>query len=327
MDDKLRKKQIRRDFGRQGWALLIYYGILNLFVLVVIAIDSVLKNIGAFLEYGPEVDPDILDRIVADSTSGNAWGYFLAAGVGFFILWIWKGTDFTFRKMYTKGKPMKFKDLMAVLCIFMTAQLLFQIVSTIIELILNLFGLSAMAALEAATLNGVDTFSMFLYAGLLAPIAEEILFRGLILRNLLPYGKKIAIFVSALLFGLFHGNIVQSPFAFAVGLVLGYVTVEYNIVWAMALHMFNNLIISDMLTRLTYDMHTIVAGLIQSAVIYGFAIEGIVVAIVRRKEIGTYFRREPMNRYYLKCCFSSAGMIVLTVVMMLSMLFSITVMY
>ena len=104
-------------------------------------------------------------------------------------------------------------------------------------------------------------------------------------------------------------------------------TVEYNIVWAMALHMFNNLIISDMLTRLTYDMHTIVAGLIQSAVIYGFAIEGIVVAIVRRKEIGTYFRREPMNRYYLKCCFSSAGMIVLTVVMMLSMLFSITVMY
>ena len=326
MDERLRKKQIRRDFGKQGWALLIYYGILNLFVILVVMADSILRNLSAFMKYGPDVDSEIVDQAVEASLAGNAWGYFLAAGVGFFILWVWKGTDFTFREMYTKGKPMKFKDLMAILCIFMTAQLLFQIVTTVIELILNIFGLSAMAALEAATLSGVDTFSMFLYAGLLAPVAEEILFRGLILRNLLPYGKKVAIFVSALLFGLYHGNIVQSPFAFAVGLVLGYVAVEYSIVWAMALHMFNNLIISDMLSRLTYDMNRIAGALIQSAVIYGFAVAGIVFAILRRKEIGSYLRREPMNRYYLKCCFSSAGMIVLMVVMVLSMVLSITVM-
>ena len=325
MDERLRKKQIRRDFGRQGWALLIYYGILNLFVILVVMADSILRNLSAFMKYGPDVDSEIVDQAVEASLAGNAWGYFLAAGFGFVLLWIWKGSRFTFRDIYTKGKPMKFKDLMAILCIFMTAQLLFQIVTTIIELILNIFGLSAMAALEAATLSGVDSFSMFLYAGLLAPIAEEILFRGLILRNLLPYGKKIAVFISALLFGLYHGNIVQTPFAFAVGLVLGYVAVEYSIVWAMALHMFNNLIISDLLTRLTYDMHQIAAALIHSGVIYGFAIAGAIFAIVRRNEIGDYLHREPMNRYYLKCCFSSAGMIVLMVVMALSMLLSITV--
>ena len=325
MDERLRKKQIRRDFGRQGWALLIYYGILNLSVILVVMADSILRNLSAFMKYGPDVDSEIVDQAVEASLAGNAWGYFLAAGFGFVLLWIWKGSRFTFRDIYTKGKPMKFKDLMAILCIFMTAQLLFQIVTTIIELILNIFGLSAMAALEAATLSGVDSFSMFLYAGLLAPIAEEILFRGLILRNLLPYGKKIAVFISALLFGLYHGNIVQTPFAFAVGLVLGYVAVEYSIVWAMALHMFNNLIISDLLTRLTYDMHQIAAALIHSGVIYGFAIAGAIFAIVRRNEIGDYLHREPMNRYYLKCCFSSAGMIVLMVVMALSMLLSITV--
>ena len=325
MNDNLRRKQIRRDFGRQGWALLIYYGLMNLFVTLVVVADSVLKTFSSFAENGMRFDPDIMEQFIYESLSGNAWGYFLAAAVGFGILWIWKGTKFTFREIYTKGKPMKFRDLMAILCIFMGAQLLFQLVASIIELILNLFGLSAMAAIEAATLSGVDSFSMFLYAGLLAPIAEEILFRGLILRNLLPYGKKVAIFVSALLFGLFHGNIVQSPFAFAVGLVLGFVAVEYNIVWAMALHMFNNLIISDMLSRLTYDMNMVLSSLIQSGVIYGFSIAGIILAIVRRREIGAYLRREPMNRYYLKCCFSSAGMIVLMVVMALSMLLTITV--
>lgn len=326
MDDKLRRKQIRRDFGRQGWALLIYYGILNLFVILVVVADSVLKTFSSYAQNGVDYDPIIMDRFVEESLSGNAWGYFLAAGFGFVLLWMWKGTHFTFREIYTKGKPMKLPDLMSILCIFMGAQLLFQIITLVVELILNLFGLSAMTALEAATLSGVDSFSMFLYAGLLAPVAEEILFRGLILRNLLPYGKKIAIFVSALLFGLYHGNIVQSPFAFAVGLVLGFVAVEYNIVWAMALHMFNNLIISDMLTRLTYDLNLILSGVINAVVIYGFAIAGIVIAIVRWKEIGEYLRKEVMNRFYLKCCFSSAGMIVLMVVMVLSMVLSISVM-
>ena len=325
MNDNLRRKQIRRDFGRQGWVLLIYYGILNLFVTLVVVADSVLKTITSYAQNGYGMDPDIMDRFVSESLSGNAWGYFVAAAVGFGILWICKGTQFTFREIYTKGKPMKFRDLMAILCIFMTAQLLFQIIYTVVEMILNIFGLSAMAALESATLSGVDSFSMFLYAGLLAPVAEEILFRGLILRNLLPYGKKIAIFVSALLFGLYHGNIIQSPFAFAVGLVLGFVAVEYNIVWAMALHMFNNLIISDLISRLTYDMNMIAAAVINVLVIYGLAITGIILAIVRRREIGAYLRREPMNRYYLKCCFSSAGMIVLMVVMALSMLLTITV--
>lgn len=324
MDEKLRKRQIRRDFGRQGWTLLIYYGIMNIAVLLCCLIDTVIKTVGVFMEHGADVSDSVLDQLLSDSLMGNGWGYFLAAGVGFLILLLWKGKAFTFRELYTKGKPMTFGDAIAILCISMTAQLMFQIFASVLEVILNLFGLSAIAAIEAATLNSIDTFSMFLYAALLAPIAEEILFRGLILRSLMRYGKKIAIFVSALLFGLFHGNIVQSPFAFAVGLVLGYVAVEYSIVWAMALHMFNNLVISDMLSRLTYDLPDIASNLILSGVIYGFAIAGFVIALVRRDEISAYLRRESMNRYYLKCCFSSAGFIVLTVVMIISMILGIT---
>lgn len=325
MDEKLRKKQIRRDFSRQGWVLLIYYGIMNLAVLLCTFIDAIVKCIEAFLEYGIDVDYAYLEEVIARSAMGNGWGYFLAIAAGFLILLLWKGKKYTFHTLYEKGKPMTFRDLITILCIFMSAQLAFQFFATFMELLLNIFGLSALSAIEAATLESVDTFSMFLYACLLAPVAEEILFRGVILRALLPYGKKLSIFVSALLFGLFHGNLVQSPFAFAVGLVLGFVAVEYSLPWAMALHMFNNLVVSDMLTRMTYDLPEIASAGINVAVIYGFAIAGLVLALIRRNEIGAYLRRETMNRYYLKRCFTAPGIIVLMVVMALNMVFTITV--
>ena len=36
-----------------------------------------------------------------------------------------------------------------------------------------------------------------------------------------------------------HGNIPQAVFAIFVGVVLGYVTIEYSIWWAILLHIFN----------------------------------------------------------------------------------------
>ena len=61
--------------------------------------------------------------------------------------------------------------------------------------------------------------------GLLAPLSEEIVFRGAILRSLLQSQRLSvwgAIAISALLFALTHLNPAQMPHAFAVGLLLGW---------------------------------------------------------------------------------------------------------
>lgn len=62
--------------------------------------------------------------------------------------------------------------------------------------------------------------------GILAPIAEEMVFRGAILRKLLTLlGNKrhwAAIALSAVLFGLLHGNLPQFIHAFVIGLLLGW---------------------------------------------------------------------------------------------------------
>ena len=322
MDEKQYRKLVRRDFGRQGWTLLIFYGIMNVAVIFTMMIDLVIRSVEVIVDQGLDAFETNYDAI-AEQAGGNAWGYMLAYGVGFLILFLWKGRKFLFSDLWCKGKPMHATDFFPILCIFVSAQVLFQLLATVIELVLNLFGLSAMAALESATLLS-DSFSMFLYAGILAPIGEEILFRGLILQGLRPYGNKTAIFVSALLFGLFHGNLTQTPFAFAVGLVLGFVAGEYSLLWAMVLHMFNNLIISDFLNRLTFGFNEIVGNVVSVLVIYGFAVGGIVVAIKKRKAIAVYLRRERMKPYHLRCCFTSAGFIALAVVMLLNMLLGIT---
>ncbi|MBD5544019.1 MAG: CPBP family intramembrane metalloprotease [Lachnospiraceae bacterium] len=62
-----------------------------------------------------------------------------------------------------------------------------------------------------------------LYMGILAPIVEELIFRGLILgyeKRELPFW--CANFIQALFFGVYHQNVVQFVYAFSIGLLLGY---------------------------------------------------------------------------------------------------------
>ena len=71
------------------------------------------------------------------------------------------------------------------------------------------------------------------------------MFRGAMLRTLSKYGSGFAIVVSALAFGLMHGNMAQTPMAFLIGLVLGYVAAKSgNIRQTILIHMANNLLAS-----------------------------------------------------------------------------------
>ena len=139
----------------------------------------------------------------------------------------------------------------------------------------------------------------------------------------MPYGRNFAIFVSAFTFGLFHGNLIQSPFAFLVGLVLGYVAAEYSIAWAMLLHMINNLLLADAMNRLTSGLDVETAGIIIWAVLLFFAVVGAIVLLRRRDDIRAWLRREPIHRTYLGCFFTSGGTVVFLLVMGAMMVFTL----
>ena len=64
--------------------------------------------------------------------------------------------------------------------------------------------------------------------GIVSPFAEEIVFRGIVYNRMhRQYGKWIAIIGSALLFGLYHGNIVQALYGFMLGLLIAVLYEKY----------------------------------------------------------------------------------------------------
>ena len=81
----------------------------------------------------------------------------------------------------------------------------------------------------------------FITIAIVPAFCEEFLFRGVILSNLMPYGKSTAIVISALCFGIMHGNFLQFLYATAAGIVLGAVYVKTDSIWTSTLiHLINN---------------------------------------------------------------------------------------
>ena len=92
--------------------------------------------------------------------------------------------------------------------------------------------------------QGIFGFLLVMLSTVAVPaLVEEFAFRGVIMGMLKKFGDGFAIIVSSAIFGLIHGNFEQMPFAFLVGLVLGFVRIKSNSIWiCCAIHAFNNFI-------------------------------------------------------------------------------------
>lgn len=311
MTEKQINKWLRKRFSPLGWTLMIYYGMMNVLVMTAMLRDAV----GSILSNPSGGGPDISVLI------GNGWGYLMAVAAGFAILYAWKGPDFFTGSLIAKARPMRVGTFLSMIVLCLGAQMANSLWVTGLEAVANYFDRSVLEAMELVS-GSSDTVSMFLYVCILGPLSEELLFRGLCLRTLEPFGKRFAILGSAFLFGIFHGNLLQTPYAFLVGLLLGYVTLEYSIIWAAALHIFNNLVLADLMTRLLEILPEGVQNGVNLALYAGGGILAVILLVVRRKDIRSY-RAERMDGRCLKCFFGCFGIVALTVLMALSMLLNL----
>lgn len=84
----------------------------------------------------------------------------------------------------------------------------------------------------------------YLAIAVCAPICEEVVFRGAIIRALTDWRQNtiLAVVVSALLFSIAHMNPAQMPHAFLLGLLLGWVFIRTDsVVPGIIIHGVNNL--------------------------------------------------------------------------------------
>lgn len=96
--------------------------------------------------------------------------------------------------------------------------------------------------LEKLTL-ATPLWANLLFAGILAPVLEELFYRKLIIDRLRRYGTVVAVVASGLLFGLAHGNLNQFFYTALLGILFGYLYLSTgNLRYPILLHMAVNLI-------------------------------------------------------------------------------------
>ncbi|MCH5303914.1 MAG: CPBP family intramembrane metalloprotease [Ruminococcus sp.] len=192
----------------------------------------------------------------------------------------------------------------------------------------SIFGIHNNVSLEFSTNNYIENILYVISVALIPPLVEEFAFRGIILHKLREYGDTFAVLISALLFGLVHGNIVQIPFAFIVGIALGFVTIKANsLIPAMITHFIINF--SSVLITILNDNKILNENLIETFYI-GFILIVVIGAIFSAIRLAKNKRFFTLDTYAeisfkdrVKTVFSSTGIIFVLVVTLIEIIISV----
>lgn len=188
----------------------------------------------------------------------------------------------------------------------------------------NFIGTMIAATISLATGTGSTTYAVqtfileanqwvvILVAVIIGPIVEEFIFRKLIVDRVGKYGEAVSALVSGVLFGLFHGNLIQGLYAFVIGYFFALIYSKTGKIYVtMGIHIainFMGSVIAPQLLKLldlnklievykSGDASAILSFAEQNAtgilvlmvyefVVYGLLIAGIILCIVNRR---TYF--------------------------------------
>lgn len=163
-----------------------------------------------------------------------------------------------------------------------------SILSSLVE---NLFGITFTMPESDMVIDSVPMFLLTVLGTAVVPACvEEFAIRGVVMQPLRKYGDKFAIVMSAVVFALMHGNMVQIPFAFIAGLAIGYAVVVTGSMWTgVLIHFLNNLasvIMQTAVDNLSDDGST--------AVILGMVIGILAVGVLCAVLYGKRYARVPM---------------------------------
>ena len=170
-------------------------------------------------------------------------------------------------------------------------------------------------------LEGSNWIWSLIFAGILSPIIEEMMFRGVMLNKLRRYGDKVAIITTAILFGLFHANFSQFFYAVALGMIFAYValktgTIKYSII----LHIVVNIMGGVILPAAIGDGSNIVVAGCVGLVLLAIVIIGLVLLIKNRKNISLLDGEIKLEKgTAFKTIWVNVGMILYVVICLFSM--------
>ncbi len=223
---KIRKKEIKRNAAQIGVATIMLFAVMFFWYVPVVYIMALfgVNNISIL------TDPFVSEivQIVAA----------LLYVIPFFILLKCKRKKIQDVMSFSKPKN---KLTIPYLLSGLGIALIFSVASNYFCIFLILLGINV-PQISIEPLTGVMGVTVTFIASVIMPaLLEEFAMRGVVLGVLRRFGDKVAIFCSALMFGIMHASIFQIPFTFLFGLFLGIVVVKTESLWpAILLHAINN---------------------------------------------------------------------------------------
>lgn len=252
----------KENIAKMGWALILHSIIFNLLSVFLI---KIIGNEGVVL---------IISSIVAMIP------VFLYIGKNSFIK--------NFKK---EDKDFGIVDILFFISIILFFSAISSPIFDKIEKVLNLYGFTSISSTEAV--YSLNSASMIVYIVLIAPIVEELIYRAVVMRNIEEYSPTAAIISSAIIFGMMHQNITQSPTAIIAGLILGYAAYRYSIKFSIIIHISNNLI--GQLSRIISKIDIEIFSLYTIALYIFILITILSFIILKRRGIKNYIKN---NSFY-----------------------------
>lgn len=266
--------EARRQFSRLGWAYVLFFLVSMGMQLLIGAAAVVLEGAG-------------FGRLATDTVM--LLSQFSMYGIGFPVFY------FLVRRVpaWKMTKPQSVGTMRMILVVVFCFGLTY---------LGNMLGQLLMTAVGAwrgiSVENPVDSLVMemrpwtvFLSTVLIAPVMEELMFRKLLMDRTVQYGQKVAVIVSGVSFGLFHGNFFQFFYACAIGMVFAYLySSTGRIRYSIILHMIINFVggfVSLLLTRgLAADAVWALIWIgLQTILMIGSMVAAIVLACIYRKRL------------------------------------------
>lgn len=301
----MEKRNIRRCANFVA-ACLILYTILRC---LIFAVEPLCRKLYSRLrESNPAAQQQLLEHLEKNAYNSGV-SSILTVILGILLLSILFQKAVPPNRLFHREKKLAGRQFLFLLCVFMSGQLIFSLVGNSLEFLLNVCGYTAMEQLTAASSQS-STISMFLYSSFFAPVAEELIYRGFVLRSFQKYGKIFAILLSSALFSIMHGNLFQMIFAFLVGIVLGYTALEYSIFWSILLHIINNFMFGELMGWLLSETSPVLQDYLYRGINIIFFAVGSFLLLKHRDEIQAYLQKNRTEKKCYRYAFTSIGMIV-----------------
>lgn len=228
-------KWVRSPYNWGGAVLLIQ------FIFIFVTVNLVVFVAASYVRMQPDITKEVYDEFIK-GLKGLSFTAVLANLIGAVIAYPiaimigCKGLKVKARSFFsTKGYDTKF--VLLAIIVALGAQVVGTYLANFVTWICDLYGVTLTTLDTSIKPDMATNIMMYVLACVSAPLFEEMIFRGLILKAFSRVSIRFGIIASAAMFGLFHQNIPQAINAFLLGLVFGYVAYKAgSIVPTIILH-------------------------------------------------------------------------------------------